>query len=618
MIMSILIFVAVAFIVIWATSVLYERKIFSPRTTGEQYVEAMACGVIAALGWYFITTSDVNTAIVLAVLALAAMVALARHAGEIARIREIWLFLLAGGIFGLMLQAYVARVLELTGGSISWLIVPALISLAYTAWFVYNLVTYRYKLAQALGDEKGAGRWKVAGVILAILLALSAISSIGGFAGADKVAAIFGSNPKNTVTESVESLDYDEPMDYEPVAPIWNYRHSQVLMDDDKANDYNFGPDPLDEIIADKVASGKLTQAEADRAKTSKAKKALVTVDEVLNKFIDVLSADPAKLAADKFWLAKNHPSKFNGQFVTEKTGDAAMTTIDEAMMFYELDAEMFNEEYLDFINELMTADEILLEYKTDAVDQMYQRSSGADERPTVVVMTADKKDGVFITFKWYTKRNETVSYRVDCDFQPTNVAKKLGVKATKNPNTVGGGGSTGSSSTTGGGGGPTTTGGGGSSTTGGGGYSGGGGTSGGGGNPNTDLKNTSRGTNVGGNDNTGAGTSTNNGQNAQYSSADNQASSSNRSSMITYDKHIADDKVAEKEEKNTTNKPTETKADVVNVDSKANTGNGNGNVDTPSQVLTVTSGTEANGARDNNVANETAGTADSWGGPPL
>ena len=248
------------------------------------------------------------------------------------------------------------------------------------------------------------------------------------------VTATPAPTPKSTPVPTPEPTAEPEPEEEEAWYVL---RHLLVLEDEEKSNDDDFGPNPLTEIFARKVACGELTPKDLEN-KTEKELYQLVA-DDILDYFFEVLEQDPVKGAADMGYYDVIHGTRFLGAFVTELLDhpDALMEHINAKSREWLEDQDEYLRVLEIFKAALLDSDEIVISYvKSGLDDQMYMTSFTLDGIPDVIVMTSHNHSGFMLTFRDYIKGTEKkeVQYRADCDFQPTNVSKVAPVTVIPNP----------------------------------------------------------------------------------------------------------------------------------------------------------------------------------------
>lgn len=412
----------------------------------------------------------------------------------------------------------------------------------------------------------------------------------------------------------------------------WTFRHHAVLKDnydengdrlegdalkEAKINDYDFGLNPLDEVFKAKIASGGLAVKDLAN-KTEVQLYALVTVDDLMEEFVNEMKQDPALGAACMAWFDANMNTRLLGKFFSEYKDhpDAWMETINAAKEEWIENPNEYYEVLKAFIEALTEAAEITIRHQTFGLDdQMYMFGFSDKFVPDVIVMESKDHEGFLLTFTYLVKGTEkvTFSYRINCGFQPTNVGEVMNVTPRSNPNKPGesGGGNTSGKS------------GGGNNS----GKSGGGNTSGksGGGDPViTNSKDVANGTpqQKNQNDVKGPGPGTNDGVGAQYSRVELPTGSTFLNTFSEYKEEVRELKDINEgptsRPAGTPNTPTQSAPANTTVDSNAGKGTGYGGADDGSRISApVTGKDQATGAQDT-VKGEVGGAEDTWEGPPL
>lgn len=386
-----------------------------------------------------------------------------------------------------------------------------------------------------------------------------------------------------------------------PEAPEWNFFNLELQDNGDAKDDYNFGPNPIFMNISLEQVKEAIKGKDANDTVKVSDLFSEVEVEEIDKDFRNRLRADPALGAADMAWFDSLLGTRYLGVFYDEcdEEWDKAMNAAKEAWIedyedyFDTLDAF---ERYLDSATKVEV---VKVDKRLD--DQMYMNPYTKDGIPDIIVMETKDHDGYYLKYTFTIKETKTVevTYRIDCGYQPTNVAKIMKIKAKKRSSGGGGG-------TTGGGGAAVATtgwtlGGGGGSSSGGGGNPGGNppGTNPPGGNPYN--KDNSKGTQVLPNDTDGPGPNTNNGVGAQYSTED-QSTNSNHMTQAEYTQAI--------------NQITDANAAAEAADQAASTGGAT--TPPPSSDTTV----DSNGSSDSGYTETSSSdvsdddAADSWDGP--
>lgn len=382
-------------------------------------------------------------------------------------------------------------------------------------------------------------------------------------------------------------------------APAWHFYNLDLQENEDVLDDWNFGPNPMADVV---VSSEAIASAIKSGNTTINLNEIIagLKAEDLDKNFRERLRNDPILGTADMAWFDSILGTDYLGVFYSEcgEKWDAAMNAAAkkwrEDKADYEATLDAF-EKYLD------RATKVELKYVASGLDdQMYMNPATKDGVPEIIVMETLNHDGWFLTYT-FTIKNTTVkevAYRIDCGYQPTNVAEIMQITAIPRPKT-GGGGDT-----------PKPV-------------------------PKPDPipepdpgtppepepdpdpepepdpelpnpKDPTKGTPVLPNDDPGPGPDTNNGEGAQYSTKD-LPTNSNHMKPEQYQKEIQDlkDANATTRKGGDSNKPSTPPPDTgTKVDSNAEEGTGYGGIDEPTPV------------QDSSVADDQAG--DSWDGPPL
>lgn len=218
----------------------------------------------------------------------------------------------------------------------------------------------------------------------------------------------------------------------------WHYYNTDLQDDGVILNDYNFGPNPV-------LGSPEALENFA-KILDKKGLKDTITMEEVAGEvdpkkidedFRERMRKDPALGAADMAWADSILGTRYLGTFYSEakEKWDVAMNDAKEHFIsdkddYYKtLDAF---EKYLD------SATKVEIKKQTSGLnDQMYMNPFTKDEVPDIIVMESADHAGWFLVYTFTIKETATkeIKFRLDCGYQPTNVAEIMKVKAKKNPN---------------------------------------------------------------------------------------------------------------------------------------------------------------------------------------
>ena len=191
--------------------------------------------------------------------------------------------------------------------------------------------------------------------------------------------------------------------------PWYHFYNSDLQNDEDKDNDFNFGPS----------AYAETTTAE--------------TADK---EFRERLAKDPALGAADMAWLDSIVKTRFIGVFYDEADGawDAAINKAKEGWL--KAGEDEYKKVVNTFFNYLNKATKVEIIERTSGLDdQMYMNPVTIDGVPDVIVLETENHTGHFLRYTFEIKGEEfTVEYRLECGFQPCNVQAQMGIKPQNTP----------------------------------------------------------------------------------------------------------------------------------------------------------------------------------------
>ena len=414
-------------------------------------------------------------------------------------------------------------------------IAPALMLIASIGFLVFSSASYNKKVVQK----------KVVALATIAVLLLTAFANIKG----GDVA----------VVQAAEG-------------PWWHFYNSDLQKDDDKDNDFNFGPSAYHKAAANLPAT---TAEEADK------------------EFRERIKKDPALGAADMAWFDAIVKTRYIGVFYDEvdKQWDAAINKAKETWL---TDEAKYKEAYGAFFLYLDKAKKVEIIERTSGLDdQMYMNPATVDSAPDVIVMATENHKGHFLRYTFKIKEKEvTVEYRLECGFQPCNVEKVMGItpknKKKTTPKPSGGGGGGGSTPT------PTPT-------------------------PKP-VKDPSK-SQVLPNDDPGPGENTNNPSDPNHSTKD-QPTNSNHMTKNEYDQKMEDLKEINESQRvggdpNTPSTPT---PPDTTVHDNSEEGTGNGGVDTPTPVSPLATADETKtttGGETTNSGESISTTPNkAWSGP--
>ncbi len=296
-------------------------------------------------------------------------------------------------------------------------------SIAFIGVSLTSLILSKYESTDNEKAQKVYGILRFVVPAIAILLALSMIAK----------AFDFG---KKAVVEETEAAEVvEEVIDSKEPEQWWHFYNTELLKDDDTKNDYNFGPNPLEKLATDKVASGELLLKDIAN-KTEDELIGLASVEDVENDFRGRIAKDPVLGAGDMAYFDSLTKTRYLGTFYDECKGEWA-STINLAKDRWMKDKAAYENTLAAWFAFLDTADKVELVKVTGGLDdQMYMNPYTVDLVPDIIVMETTDHDGYFLRYTFNIKGEEIkVAYRVNCGYQPTNVSKVMNIKAQKNPN---------------------------------------------------------------------------------------------------------------------------------------------------------------------------------------
>lgn len=296
---------------------------------------------------------------------------------------------------------------------------PVLIAISAIAFIMADYFFYQYSQFFDMDSEFALDRrmfgWVVVAVatILAILLITGVVPGVAqidwGAIGnnGNELGIELGSEADFELPDPSE-LDLSESLDKaNSVTGNWVFYNSELQEDEDESNDFNFGPDPYWE---DGDAS-----------------------DWYDPDFRDRITKDPALGAADIAWFDAVMGTRVLGEFHASIQGDWAKA-INEAKERFIADPELYKETVKDFFRWLDAA-EVEVRYDEDLTDQMYMDPYVNPGIPDVILMETSEHEGLFLVYSFAVKDNTAeVKYRIECGYQPTNVATVMHWKPAENP----------------------------------------------------------------------------------------------------------------------------------------------------------------------------------------
>lgn len=293
------------------------------------------------------------------------------------------------------------RVISTLTTNIVWtLVVPTIVFIVAAA-----IITIKYFLYHYLGLHLIDPIYRIGYLFAAGVTAFVAIILI--------VCLLVGYMPKAKARSSVAAPDavveVEETTQKDNTKPqVWyKFQNSKLLEDKDKSNDYNFGPDPTKEGW---------------------------TVTEYEKEFRERVKLDPALAAADMAWLDANVGTRYLGEFYESCKGDWAKTMNLTKEKFMK-DQTLHNDTVKAFFEFLDSATKVEVRKCQSVSDQMFMNPFTVDKVPDIIVMLTNDHTGYELVYTFVIKDNVfEVAYRINCGYQPTDVAEIMNITPTNPP----------------------------------------------------------------------------------------------------------------------------------------------------------------------------------------
>ena len=221
-----------------------------------------------------------------------------------------------------------------------------------------------------------------------------------------------------TETEVVQTTETQPTVSAAPSA--WYHFFNTDLQGEDSEDDFNFGPNPIQQG---------LTAKEYDQI------------------FRETVRADPAIGAANLAWFDAKVGTRYLGEFYDSCKQDWAKT-MNEAKLKFMADQGLYNrtlDAWFSYLDSAVT--EITVFHATSGiVDQMYMNPFTVDGVPDIVVLKTLQSQGDFLKYKLQIKGSsettdgngsaQEISFmtRIDCRFQPSNVAQVMKITPQPQP----------------------------------------------------------------------------------------------------------------------------------------------------------------------------------------
>ncbi|MBQ6375474.1 hypothetical protein IJJ37_00865 [Candidatus Saccharibacteria bacterium] len=375
------------------------------------------------------------------------------------RWKELFAFLLMDFILYFPLK----MVAVLVGPTMS--VIANIVALASACAMIVSLLLFKAKLT----GKTGYYRATAAALAVALLLSLVACKTNEPPVNEEPTEAAEAAEVETSApAPKSEPAPAPEP---EPDPEWYRFLNTELLADEDSKNDFNFGVNPLPEILERKLEAGEIRLADITTKKLGaaydllpeeelnalvlKQLKAgeiqladildkpqdelykLITAEELLAVLFERFEEDPALAAGDLAWVDFKAGTRYLGKFYdeVENNWDTAINDAKEAWM-------AGHDEYA----QTLAAFKLFVEHAKDIKitkqvggldDQMYMNPFTPSGVPDVIVMESLDMSGYFLTIVINPKGGANdieISLRVDCGFQPTNVSE-MGIPVQKNPN---------------------------------------------------------------------------------------------------------------------------------------------------------------------------------------
>lgn len=214
------------------------------------------------------------------------------------------------------------------------------------------------------------------------------------------------------------------------VSSNWHFYNQDLQNDGSAENDYNFGPNPVltnpDMIknVSDVISKKGLN----DTIKMSEIAGDL-SPEKIDADFRERMRHDPALTAADVAAADAELGTRHLGVFRSEskEQWDKTMNTAKERFM---RDKSEHEKTLGAFFKLLDSATKVEVKQSSGLTDQMYMDPYTVDGVPDIIVMESKSQSGWFIEYTFTIKgTTKKVRYRLDCGYQPVNVAVKMNIK---------------------------------------------------------------------------------------------------------------------------------------------------------------------------------------------
>ena len=167
----------------------------------------------------------------------------------------------------------------------------------------------------------------------------------------------------------------------------------------------------------------------------------MLNVDELKANQLQRMHDDTKLGVADMAWMDSIAGTRYLGMFYSaaKEQWDVAMNDAADAWIE---DENSYYQTLQAFEKWLDSATNVRVEYRNKGLtDQMYMNPYTANGIPDIIVMETSDHEGYFIVYEFTIKETKKieVAYRIDCGYQPTNVAKVMNITPKKRDDKSGG-----------------------------------------------------------------------------------------------------------------------------------------------------------------------------------
>ncbi|MCR5700307.1 MAG: hypothetical protein K6G49_02660 [Candidatus Saccharibacteria bacterium] len=270
-------------------------------------------------------------------------------------------------------------------------VIPSILVVVAFGFMVANLFYFRYKEMDDTDWERKRD--------LALTIVVSVIAGLLAFGLLANVA--WSQIPSAHQT----AFGADETTTDQNSDPWYKFYNSDLQNDGDASNDYNFGPNPY-------VDGKDAKYYDAD--------------------FRERLKQDPALAAASTAWLDANVGTRYLGEFYESCQGDWAKTMNAAKDGFMNNGQDAYTKNLDAFFKYLDSATKVEIRECKSVSDQMYMNPHTAGGVvPDIIVLLTDDHSGHELVYTFEIKGNTfEVAYRIECGYQPTDVAEIMGITA--------------------------------------------------------------------------------------------------------------------------------------------------------------------------------------------